>query len=89
MTAKIISGIEIAKTIREELVKEVTELKEKHDIVPGLVTILVGENPASISYVTLKIKTAERVGFKEIQDKITIYNITKYELVIWLFVDIL
>jgi methylenetetrahydrofolate dehydrogenase (NADP+)/methenyltetrahydrofolate cyclohydrolase len=32
------------------------------------VTILVGENPASISYVTLKIKTAHRVGFKEIQD---------------------
>ncbi|MEZ4549960.1 MAG: hypothetical protein R2860_04970 [Desulfobacterales bacterium] len=34
----------------------------------GLVTILVGENPASISYVTLKIKTAHRVGFHEIQD---------------------
>jgi methylenetetrahydrofolate dehydrogenase (NADP+)/methenyltetrahydrofolate cyclohydrolase len=32
------------------------------------VTILVGENPASISYVTLKIKTADRLGFKEIQD---------------------
>jgi len=33
-----------------------------------LVTILVGENPASISYVTLKIETAHRVGFKEVQD---------------------
>jgi methylenetetrahydrofolate dehydrogenase (NADP+)/methenyltetrahydrofolate cyclohydrolase len=37
-------------------------------VVPGLVTILVGENPASISYVTLKIKTAHRVGFTEVQD---------------------
>jgi methylenetetrahydrofolate dehydrogenase (NADP+)/methenyltetrahydrofolate cyclohydrolase len=37
-------------------------------VVPGLVTILVGENPASISYVTLKIETAHRCGFKEIQD---------------------
>jgi methylenetetrahydrofolate dehydrogenase (NADP+)/methenyltetrahydrofolate cyclohydrolase len=46
----------------------VKQIKEKHGVVPGLVTILVGENPASISYVTLKIKTAHRVGFKEIQD---------------------
>jgi methylenetetrahydrofolate dehydrogenase (NADP+)/methenyltetrahydrofolate cyclohydrolase len=46
----------------------VAEIKEKHGVVPGLVTILVGENPASISYVTLKIKTANKLGFKEIQD---------------------
>ena len=35
---------------------------------PGLVTILVGEDPASISYVTAKIKTAKNLGFKEIKD---------------------
>ena len=52
----------------KEIADEVKEIKEKHGVVPGLVTILVGENPASISYVTLKIKTAHRVGFKEIQD---------------------
>jgi methylenetetrahydrofolate dehydrogenase (NADP+)/methenyltetrahydrofolate cyclohydrolase len=46
----------------------VADIKEKHGIVPGLVTILVGENPASISYVTLKIRTANQLGFKEIQD---------------------
>jgi methylenetetrahydrofolate dehydrogenase (NADP+)/methenyltetrahydrofolate cyclohydrolase len=44
------------------------EIKEKHNVVPGLVTILVGENPASISYVTLKIKTANNLGFHEVQD---------------------
>ena len=68
MTAKLIKGTEIREVILEEVQKEVAEIKEKHGVVPGLVTILVGENPASISYVTLKIKTANRLGFKEIQD---------------------
>ncbi len=68
MTAKLIKGTEIREQILEEIASEVLELKEKHGIVPGLVTILVGENPASMSYVTLKIKTATRLGFKEIQD---------------------
>ncbi|MCK5783958.1 MAG: bifunctional methylenetetrahydrofolate dehydrogenase/methenyltetrahydrofolate cyclohydrolase FolD [Desulfobacterales bacterium] len=68
MTAKLIKGTEIREEILEEITAEVAEIKEKHGIVPGLVTILVGESPASISYVTLKIKTAHRVGFKEVQD---------------------
>jgi len=68
MTAKLIMGTEIREVILEEIKKEVQEIKEKHGVVPGLVTILVGENPASISYVTLKIRTANQLGFKEIQD---------------------
>ncbi len=68
MTAKLIRGTEIREEILEEIAAEVNEIKEKNGVVPGLVTILVGENPASISYVTLKIKTANRLGFKEIQD---------------------
>ena len=68
MTAELISGTEISKTILEEIKQEVAEMKEKTGKVPGLVTILVGENPASISYVTLKVKTALNLGFKEIQD---------------------
>jgi methylenetetrahydrofolate dehydrogenase (NADP+) / methenyltetrahydrofolate cyclohydrolase len=68
MTAKLIKGTEIREVILEEIKNEVKEIKEKHGVVPGLVTILVGENPASISYVTLKIRTAEQLGFKEIQD---------------------
>ncbi|MEN8141685.1 MAG: tetrahydrofolate dehydrogenase/cyclohydrolase catalytic domain-containing protein [Thermodesulfobacteriota bacterium] len=62
MSAKIISGTETAKAIREELKVEVAELKDKHDVVPGLVTILVGEDPASESYVTAKNKTAHALG---------------------------
>ncbi|XOF34398.1 MAG: bifunctional methylenetetrahydrofolate dehydrogenase/methenyltetrahydrofolate cyclohydrolase FolD [Candidatus Electrothrix sp. YB6] len=62
MSAKIISGTETAKEIREELKAEVAGLAEKHNVVPGLVTILVGEDPASQSYVAAKNKTAHALG---------------------------
>jgi len=68
MAAKLISGNEIAQQVREELKQEVAQLKEKHHVVPGLVTILVGENPASVSYVTAKQKTSKELGFHSIQD---------------------
>jgi methylenetetrahydrofolate dehydrogenase (NADP+) / methenyltetrahydrofolate cyclohydrolase len=68
MTAKLISGVEIARQIREELAAETVRLKEEWNVVPGLVTILVGENPASQSYVTAKQKTAKALGFYSIQD---------------------
>ncbi|MCX5838743.1 MAG: bifunctional 5,10-methylene-tetrahydrofolate dehydrogenase/5,10-methylene-tetrahydrofolate cyclohydrolase [Deltaproteobacteria bacterium] len=68
MTAKLISGIEIARQIREELAAETALLKEKFQVVPGLVTILVGENPASISYVTGKQKAAREIGFHSVQE---------------------
>lgn len=68
MTAKIISGTEIAKQIREELKQEVALLREKHGITPGLVTILVGDNPASVSYVTAKQTTSHELGFHSVQD---------------------
>jgi methylenetetrahydrofolate dehydrogenase (NADP+)/methenyltetrahydrofolate cyclohydrolase len=68
MAAKIISGKDVAQEIREELKAEVEELKSKHSIQPGLVTILVGENPASVSYVTAKQKTSKELGFNSIQD---------------------
>ena len=68
MTAKLIKGTELRNKILEEIEAEVSEIKEKHGVVPGLVTILAGEDPASISYVTAKIKTAHKLGFNEIQD---------------------
>ena len=68
MTAKIIKGTEVRDEILKELKEEVDKIKEEHGAVPGLVTILVGENPASISYVTSKIKTAHSLGYKEVQD---------------------
>ncbi|MDI6775689.1 MAG: tetrahydrofolate dehydrogenase/cyclohydrolase catalytic domain-containing protein [Syntrophales bacterium] len=68
MTAKLINGNEIAGQIREELKQETALLKEKYNMEPGLVTILVGQNPASVSYVTGKQKTAKELGFYSLQD---------------------
>jgi methylenetetrahydrofolate dehydrogenase (NADP+)/methenyltetrahydrofolate cyclohydrolase len=62
MTAKIISGTEIAKQIREELKKEIAELKEKRNLIPGLATVLVGSDPPSQVYVSSKVKTCEALG---------------------------
>ncbi len=62
MTAKIISGTEISKQIREELKQEVAALKERHNVVPGLATVLVGADPASQVYVGQKEKTSIALG---------------------------
>ena len=62
MAANIISGTEIAKEIRAELKQEIAELKEKHNVVPGLVTVLVGADPASQVYVGQKEKTSQNLG---------------------------
>ncbi len=61
MTAKVISGKEVAAEIRADLKKWVEELKGK-GIHPGLGVILVGEDPASVSYVTSKSQGCEEIG---------------------------
>jgi methylenetetrahydrofolate dehydrogenase (NADP+)/methenyltetrahydrofolate cyclohydrolase len=62
MTAKIIDGTSIAKQIRRELTEEVVRLKSRYNIVPGLATILAGEDPASQLYVSMKLKTCQNMG---------------------------
>ena len=62
MTADIISGTAISKQIREELKQEIAQLKEKHNLVPGLATIIVGEDPASQTYVGSKVRTCNELG---------------------------
>ncbi len=64
VSAEIISGKEIAAEIRAELKSKVEELKGK-GIHPGLGVILVGEDPASVSYVTSKAKGCEEIGIYE------------------------
>jgi methylenetetrahydrofolate dehydrogenase (NADP+) / methenyltetrahydrofolate cyclohydrolase len=68
MSAKLIKGTEVRDAILVELKAEVEKIKKQHKVVPGLVTILVGMNPASVSYVTAKIETAKGLGYKEVQD---------------------
>lgn len=68
MTAKIIDGKAVAAAIREEIGAETAKLKKEHGITPGLVTILVGEDPGSVSYVTAKSRTAKELGFHSVQE---------------------
>ena len=64
MTAKIIDGKAIAKKLRAEYHGRVDELASRHGIVPALAVVLVGDNPASRSYVSGKIKGCKEVGIR-------------------------
>lgn len=64
MSAIIIDGKKIAQEVRDEVAKKVSELKSK-GINPCLAVILVGENPASVSYVTGKQKALLEVGMTD------------------------
>lgn len=70
MSAKLILGKEIAAQIREELKTDVKELKEKHNVTPGLVTILVGEDPASQVYVGQKQKSCAELEMYSVKESI-------------------
>ena len=63
MTAKIIDGKIISQQIRDEIKKQREEFENKTGIKPGLAVILVGENPASVTYVGMKKKACAEVGF--------------------------
>ncbi|TKH07287.1 bifunctional methylenetetrahydrofolate dehydrogenase/methenyltetrahydrofolate cyclohydrolase FolD [Peribacillus simplex] len=65
MSAQIINGKEIAESVRQELSKEVQQLREKN-IVPGLAVILVGDNQASQTYVRNKQKACEDLGMHSV-----------------------
>lgn len=65
MSAKLISGKEIATKKKNEIAQEVENLK-KAGITPGLAVILVGNNPASRSYVTSKEKTCKELGMHSV-----------------------
>ncbi len=62
MSAMLIKGSEIAKKIKEELKQEIANIKENNNIIPGLATILVGENEASKVYVGAKEKACKELG---------------------------
>ena len=64
MSAVIIDGKQIAADVRADVAKKVSELKEK-GVIPCLAVILVGENPASVSYVTGKRKALAEVGMND------------------------
>ncbi|WP_280768385.1 bifunctional methylenetetrahydrofolate dehydrogenase/methenyltetrahydrofolate cyclohydrolase FolD [Salipaludibacillus daqingensis] len=78
MTAEIISGKELAQEKRLEMKNQVESLKEK-GIIPGLAVILVGEDPASQSYVRAKQKACKETGIHSELDEVS-PSITEAEL---------
>lgn len=60
--AEIIDGKLVAQSLRADISVQVKELKEKHNLVPGLAVIIVGDNPASKVYVRNKEKACIDVG---------------------------
>lgn len=62
MPAKLIDGKVIAEQINAETVAEIARLKEQHRLTPGLAVVLVGENPASATYVSMKDRMCARLG---------------------------
>ena len=62
MKAQIIDGKRLAADTRAEIARGVAALKEDKGVTPGLAVILVGDNPASVSYVTAKEKACREAG---------------------------
>lgn len=62
MTAKPIDGRAVARGVREEVAEGARRLKEETGVVPGLAAVLVGDDPASATYVRMKGKACEEVG---------------------------
>jgi len=66
MTAKIIDGKLIAAQIQKEIKAGVEAMQATHNYTPGLATVLVGEDPASATYVRMKQKRCAEVGIRSI-----------------------
>ncbi len=66
MTAEIIDGKAISEKVKEEVRLGVLAMKEASGYVPGLVTVLVGDDPASATYVRMKGRTCEALGIRSI-----------------------
>ncbi len=63
---QILDGKKLSEKIKSQIKEETQELKEKYDIVPGLAVVLVGDDPASLTYVKMKEKACKEVGFYSI-----------------------
>ena len=68
----LIDGKKVSAEVRACLAKEAKELKEKTGRVPGLATVLVGDDPASAVYVRNKNKICRELGFKSFEQKLSL-----------------
>ena len=67
MSATIIDGKKLAAATRAEIAAGVAALKAEKGVTPGLAVILVGDNPASVSYVTAKEKASREAGMHSLE----------------------
>ena len=65
----LIDGKKVSADIKKELTEKVSNIKQKYGLIPGLVTILVGESPASQSYVKMKGKACNEIGMYSVLEK--------------------
>lgn len=70
MSAVLIDGKAIATSIRSEVAGATAHLKSTRGIIPGLAFVLVGDNPASQSYVRMKGKACEEAGFYSVTERL-------------------
>jgi methylenetetrahydrofolate dehydrogenase (NADP+) / methenyltetrahydrofolate cyclohydrolase len=70
MSAVIIDGKKIAAEIKQEIKVETETLKRERGVTPGLAFVIVGENPASRSYVRMKGKGCDEVGFYSVTEQL-------------------
>jgi 5,10-methylene-tetrahydrofolate dehydrogenase/methenyl tetrahydrofolate cyclohydrolase len=64
--ANIIDGTKIAQELREQVARQARELTDSTGQPPGLATVLVGDNPASHAYVSMKHKACQAAGFHSV-----------------------
>jgi len=67
MAARIIDGRALASRVRSRIAEDVARLRAEHDVVPGLAAVLVGEDPASQTYVGMKHRATEAAGMRSQQ----------------------
>jgi len=79
MSARIIDGKAIAAGMQEEMKIEVESLKDKYNLIPGLAVVLVGDNPASRVYVSMKKKACARLGIYSEEHKLAL-NTSEHDL---------
>jgi 5,10-methylene-tetrahydrofolate dehydrogenase/methenyl tetrahydrofolate cyclohydrolase len=70
MSAQLIDGKKVAARIRDEVAEAVAKMKENHHYTPGLATVLVGEDPASATYVRSKQRMCEQLGIRSVGHKL-------------------
>ena len=64
MSAQIIDGKAVAEKVRDQVAEKVSQMKAEHNYVPGLATVLVGEDPASATDVRSKQRMCEKLGIQ-------------------------